>query len=134
AKVIAAREKVDNHATQLRAAQDRDRLEAQISAAESAVETARKAVEAQHGHWMKLRHDRQAGIAAELAVQLEKGQPCPVCGAVDHPLPARPAADTPSKEEEEAAERRLDELRARHEEMRQQLEATRRDHTRLDGT
>ncbi len=33
------------------------------------------------------RHHR-AGIAAELAVGLEPGSPCPVCGALEHPRPA----------------------------------------------
>ena len=40
--------------------------------------------------------DEQAGIIAET---LEPGEPCPVCGSVDHPSPAEKSADAPSKEE-----------------------------------
>lgn len=34
-------------------------------------------------------HQNQAGI---LAARLQQGQPCPVCGSVSHPVPARPDA------------------------------------------
>ncbi|MDO8306849.1 MAG: SMC family ATPase [Actinomycetota bacterium] len=38
-------------------------------------------------------HAYRTGIAAELALQLEPGQPCAVCGATDHPAPARHAGN-----------------------------------------
>ena len=38
----------------------------------------------------------QAGI---LARELKKGEPCPVCGSVHHPVCAEPASDAPTKEE-----------------------------------
>lgn len=44
----------------------------------------------------------QAGI---LAQTLEEGMACPVCGSCNHPNPAIPSFDAPSKEEVEAAER-----------------------------
>lgn len=37
------------------------------------------------------------GQAAHLARQLQTGQPCPVCGAVDHPTPAVAGSDLPSE-------------------------------------
>lgn len=49
--------------------------------------------------------DNQAGLLAE---QLEDGTPCPVCGSVHHPHPAKLLAGAPSKEDVEAAQAQLD--------------------------
>ena len=45
----------------------------------------------------------QAGL---LAAELEDGKPCPVCGALSHPQPARLTAEAVTREEMERAERR----------------------------
>ncbi len=45
----------------------------------------------------------QAGL---LAAQLEDGKPCPVCGALSHPQPARLTDEAVTKEEMEEADRR----------------------------
>ncbi|WP_427130632.1 AAA family ATPase [Pseudarthrobacter sp. S9] len=42
--------------------------------------------------WLDLREERLANAAAELAVQLLSGVPCPVCGSPEHPAPAPAAA------------------------------------------
>ncbi|WP_062991740.1 AAA family ATPase [Nocardia anaemiae] len=52
---------------------------------------------------LDLRERRLVGMAAELAGQLTDGEPCTVCGSVDHPAPARAAASAVSKEAEDAA-------------------------------
>lgn len=52
---------------------------------------------------LELRERRLAGMAAELAGRLTEGQPCVVCGALDHPTPARSSDDAVSKEAEDAA-------------------------------
>lgn len=46
-------------------------------------------------------NDEQAGI---LAANLKEGVPCPVCGAVHHPAPAKKSPNAPTKEEVEAAD------------------------------
>lgn len=43
----------------------------------------------------QLFYDAQAGILAE---RLEENQPCPVCGAIHHPMPAKIPSHAPNKE------------------------------------
>ncbi|MFC4556003.1 AAA family ATPase [Georgenia faecalis] len=59
---------------------------------------ARKAQQAEHETRMRW----IAGLAGELATQLEEGEACPVCGSAEHPEPARPTAAHASAEEVEA--------------------------------
>lgn len=56
------------------------------------------------------------GQAALLAKELKAGEPCPVCGATEHPMPAPLAAHMPRKEDVEARKRQA---RQRDEERRQ---------------
>ncbi|MDN5901486.1 MAG: SMC family ATPase, partial [Brachybacterium sp.] len=62
----------------------------------------------------ELRRRRFAGIAAELAVDLEAGDACPVCGALDHPHPASTAEDAVGPEQVEAAEKERRAAEAAH--------------------
>ena len=52
---------------------------------------------------LDVRERRIAGMAAELAAELVDGQECAVCGSTEHPAPARPAPDTVTKADEDAA-------------------------------
>jgi exonuclease SbcC len=54
-------------------------------------------------HVLRLREARLSGMAAELAGRLSRGDPCPVCGSVDHPRPAT-GADAVDPAEVTAAE------------------------------
>jgi DNA repair protein SbcC/Rad50 len=55
----------------------------------------------------ELRRRQIEGMAARLAGELAAGAPCPVCGATEHPAPARPSADAVDDGTITAAERTL---------------------------
>ena len=57
-----------------------------------------------------LRSAWQANIASELGLALQAGDPCAVCGSVEHPKPARPAADHVSQAQVSRAESELSRL------------------------
>ncbi|MEU0684282.1 SMC family ATPase [Streptomyces albogriseolus] len=98
---LAARRDTARH--RLEAARTRDRL---IRDAETAAEQAGAAREealAARQHWLDLKEQRLGGIAAELAAGLTDGTPCAVCGAIEHPAPARRVAGHVDRETEERA-------------------------------
>ncbi|WP_159662878.1 AAA family ATPase [Streptomyces mexicanus] len=110
----------------LAAARTRDRLTGETDEAQRrALAAAEHAVRAKD-HWLELKEQRLNGIAAELAAHLTDGEPCAVCGATEHPAPARKVAGHVDRETEDralaayqdadeertAAERHLGDLRA----------------------
>ncbi|MEO5852332.1 MAG: SMC family ATPase [Nocardioides sp.] len=62
--------------------------------------------------WLDLRERRLDGMAAEMAVGLEVGGCCPVCGSAEHPQPARAAHGAPDAATERGARRRVDDAEA----------------------
>lgn len=87
---LAAATELQDRAPRLR------RLEDEVVALRDAHHDARTAL-------LDVRERRIAGMAAELATDLVDGRPCVVCGATAHPNPARPASDTATKADEDAA-------------------------------
>jgi exonuclease SbcC len=97
------------------AARERDRLARDTEDAQRrALARAERAVAART-HWLDLKEQRLNGIAAELAATLRAGEPCAVCGATDHPAPARKVAghvDRQAEERAHEASQRAEEERA----------------------
>ncbi|AEM83175.1 AAA family ATPase [Streptomyces violaceusniger] len=105
----------------LEAARRRDRLAGQEREARDELLRAREGAAAARQHWLDLKEARLRGIAAELAAGLREGEPCAVCGATEHPGPARPGAGHVDRTAEETA--LADYQRA--EEVREEAERTR---------
>ncbi|MFC9909632.1 AAA family ATPase [Streptomyces sp. NPDC127197] len=87
----------------LGAARLRDQLAGDTERAQQqALASGERALRAR-AHWLDLKEQRLNGIAAELAANLEDGEPCAVCGAAEHPAPARKIAGHVDREAEEQA-------------------------------
>ena len=87
----------------LAAARLRDQLAGDTETAAARVAQAQERALAAKAHWLDVRERRLSGIAAELAAQLQDGQACAVCGATEHPVPARKDAGHVDREAEERA-------------------------------
>ncbi|MFI0731067.1 AAA family ATPase [Streptomyces sp. NPDC021225] len=87
----------------LDAARRRDLLAGQATEADQRLLRSREEAAAAHETWLDLKDRRLRGIAAELAAGLRGGEPCAVCGATEHPRPARPGAGHVDRTAEEAA-------------------------------
>jgi exonuclease SbcC len=116
---------------QAAAAGERDALGVAVADAERAQLTLREAAVGARERWLALREQRIAGMAAELAAQLEAGAPCPVCGSAEHPAPALPRPGQVTRADEEqagsavrAAEARADEAADRLRGLRECAAAT----------
>ncbi|HEY4853331.1 MAG TPA: AAA family ATPase [Streptosporangiaceae bacterium] len=92
-------------------------LEARTSAVRDAVDHHQRLVDEHQGAV----DARLRGMAAELAGGLADGSPCPVCGSMAHPAPARPAGGAVTEQDLADAARRRDAAEAR----RRQAEAER---------
>ncbi|MFH9086382.1 AAA family ATPase [Streptomyces sp. NPDC017673] len=87
----------------LDAARTRDRLAADLEEAQQQARAARQRALDARAHWLDVKEQRLNGIAAELAAHLTDGEPCAVCGATEHPAPARKVAGHVDREAEDQA-------------------------------
>ncbi|WP_405578851.1 AAA family ATPase [Streptomyces sp. NBC_01092] len=105
----------------LAAARMRDQLAADTdTAARQTTEAQDQALKAR-AHWLDIKEQRLNGIAAELAAQLQDGEPCAVCGAVDHPAPARKDVGHVDRAAEERAQAAYQQAEERHAEAERRL-------------
>lgn len=85
-------------------------LRGKISLAEKNLSTATQAHDAAEKILSDLRGRQISGSAARLALTLTDGEPCPVCGAIHHPLPAKSDASIPTDAQIKSAESKLKQL------------------------
>ncbi|MGV9456907.1 AAA family ATPase, partial [Streptomyces sp. NPDC003635] len=90
-------------AGRLNAARLRDQLAGDTDTAADRAQRAQEEALTAKAHWLEVKERRLNGIAAELAAQLTDGEPCAVCGATEHPAPARRDAGHVDREAEEQA-------------------------------
>ncbi|MFJ3640976.1 AAA family ATPase [Streptomyces sp. NPDC090108] len=109
----------------LDAARDRDRLTAALDEAGGRVRACEQRALDARDHWLDLKEQRLDGIAAELAGHLTDGAPCAVCGATEHPAPARKDAGHVDRETEERAHAAFRKADAQRTEEERRLAAVR---------
>ncbi|MFF5537428.1 AAA family ATPase [Streptomyces cinerochromogenes] len=109
----------------LDAARTRDRLAADLDQAGQRAQASRQRALDARTHWLDLKEQRLNGIAAELAAHLTDGEPCAVCGATDHPAPARKVAGHVDRETEDRALAACQRAEEQHTEDEQRLGAVR---------
>lgn len=105
----------------LKAARLRDELARDLEAAQRTALTFGERAQTARAHWLDLKEQRLNGIAAELAATLVAGEPCAVCGATEHPAPARKVAGHVDREAEEQALTAYQRAEERHAEDEQKL-------------
>jgi len=112
-----------------------ERTNAYATADEAVAEAKRVRDRAEHALG-ELHRRRLAGYSGELAQQLAVGEPCAVCGSLDHPAPATPADDQPTLEQIDEADADRAEAAAAYEAVvaqRQAADAALRDAQHRSG-
>ncbi|MBA9052291.1 AAA family ATPase [Streptomyces murinus] len=112
AEQLAVRREPAQH--RLAAARTRDARAADLETAQRRAREARQQALDARTHWLELKEQRLDGIAAELAAHLTDGAPCAVCGATEHPAPARKVAGHVDRATEERAHTASQEADRRH--------------------
>ncbi|WP_425583248.1 AAA family ATPase, partial [Streptomyces luteosporeus] len=111
----------------LEAARRRDALARQTEEAEAGLPAVRTEALDARAHWLDLKERRLDGMAAELAAGLRPGRACAVCGATEHPAPARAGAGHVDRAAAEAALAAHQRAEARREAAEGRLRALRQE-------
>jgi exonuclease SbcC len=111
----------DRAAERLAAAERANEAAAVATRDELITQTALSAYEQQELRLGALRLSWRASVAGELGQALVVGDPCVVCGSVEHPRPAAPGADHVSQDDLDSAEHELRRLRRSAEAARAEL-------------
>lgn len=112
----ALRAESDRAEASLAAARSADRLRGDLESAEQTLRTAIDVAQQRRTEYLDARERRLAGMAGELAADLEDGRACPVCGSTTHPSPAvrrAGAVDASAEQRAEASSSAADSERRR---------------------
>ncbi|SFL86053.1 AAA family ATPase [Geodermatophilus ruber] len=112
ARVPGLRAQLEATGTALAAAQAAEGLERTLAQAREVAQRRREAWLDARERWGELRTQRLDGMAAELAGQLADGADCPVCGATEHPRPARHTGPVVTAADEQDARAEVDSAEA----------------------
>lgn len=93
-------------ATRLARAKEAERIATRIEIERGEVAKLKAAAKEAEREYSQAQRARIAGIAAELAAELDEEQPCPVCGSRNHPAPAKPGPTSASAAMVQAAAER----------------------------
>ena len=91
----------------LRNADAADAARTEASARQGAYAAAQGELDTAEAEYAAMQRQLNANRAGLLAQQLQPGQPCPVCGATDHPAPAQLPGDHVTEQELEQREKAL---------------------------
>lgn len=138
-KILATREAVRHEQERLKRCQSSavrtDELNVQVAELSRKEAAAQKAwqssVERLTAAKSKLRQMQtlyDLGSAARLAETLADGAPCPVCGALSHPMPAIHTEDIPSEQSVEQCAKAVDSAEQKVQEAAHRLEETKAEH------
>ncbi|MDY5161066.1 AAA family ATPase [Actinotignum urinale] len=94
-----------------------DALEKSFNQARQEYDTAKKKLTSSQQNHQLLTQQWLASISAEIAETLEDSLPCPVCGSVEHPQPARATETHVTRNEVEDAEKKLSAVRVQVEKI-----------------
>ena len=114
--------------------------QAALDEANEAVETAQHTLDARSDalqeamdHRDTLEQERRDAYATVLAERLVDGEPCPVCGAVEHPDPAHADHDVPDEDTVEEARTVVKQRRSERDAARETLSEARERQTRVQA-
>ncbi len=98
-----------------------DELEWQVRDSSARLELRRQETFQLKEQLIDLREARLGGMAAELAAAIAVGQDCPVCGSHEHPRLASAATGSPTKRDEQALRRKVDDAEVAQELVADQM-------------
>ena len=88
--------------------ESRERAQRELKAKQEASAAALRALEQTEQALAELRRRYLGGICGELGEALRENEPCPVCGSINHPQPARRGAGSVGRADLEAGERAVE--------------------------